>query len=940
MHNKNLIILKYLILFILFILNANLHSQSVKGIVTDKKTGESLIGAVISVKNTTTGVSTDLDGNYELKLSPGKYTLAVSYLSYLPYDIIDVTVKNGEITSLNIPMQEDTQSLKEVVVIAMEKLTTETALMKNMRQSTSIVSGVSSQQISKNQDKDASEVIKRIPGISIMDSKFIVARGLSQRYNNVWINNSATPSSESDTRSFSFDMIPSSQIENIMIIKSPQPELPSDFSGGFVKIMTKSIPNENLTSISYATGINTKTHFNDFQYNPGSGTDFLGFDNRHRDMNSIVPKRLSSDNAELTDAVSKNGFNNDWQIKTKKPIPDQKFSIVMNRKFGQQWGLASGLNYSYTKYTYEDMKNTQYGVYNNLQDKPEPDNDYNDNQYMTNARIGALANLTFLLNDKNRFEFRNIFNQLGQDRYTFRTGTDYTSGREKKQEKQEYLYSSRTTYTGQFAGNHDFSNNNNLNWNAGFSYANKNQPDRRIINRTENASTSADPYNGQMYIAQADIERNFVKLNEYVYNAGANYKYDLKLGDKLSATLKAGVYGEYKKRDYNTRDFNYLYNENYFPYSFRFEDVVNDILVPDNYGSGKLYIQEETSNIDSYEGQNKLLASYLAVNIPLNSFNFYGGVRFEHNRMTLTNYKSEVNFDKKDTDYKTTDFFPSLNVSYNLNKDNILRFAYGMSTNRPEFREVSPSSYYDFDLFNRIIGNPELKSAYIHNLDLKYEFYPTIVEMLSLTLFYKHFKDPIEWTFINTGGGSRIYTFENATEANNIGLEIDVKKKLDFIGLNKFSLVANASFIHSKVKFKEDNIENDRPLQGQSPYLVNAGIFYENDKARLNMGLMYNIVGKRIVGIGLRSKNESSTINDDIPDMYEMPRNILDFTFSKKLGENFELSGSVKDILAQKVTYKQYPKFIDTNDNMQEREQITKQYKTGQNLLLTAKYTF
>lgn len=288
------------------------------------------------------------------------------------------------------------------------------------------------------------------------------------------------------------------------------------------------------------------------------------------------------------------------------------------------------------------------------------------------------------------------------DRYTFRTGTDYTSGREKKQEKQEYLYSSRTTYTGQFAGTHEFSTLNNLDWTIGFSYANKNQPDRRIINRAENASTSADPYNGKMYIAQADIERNFVKLNEYVLNGGANYKHDLKRGEKTPVVLKAGLYAEYKKRDYNTRDFNYIYNENYFPYSFRFGKVVDEILSPDNYGAEKLYIQEATSNVDSYEGENKLFASYFAVNVPVNSFNVYGGVRVEHNLMTLTNYKSEVTFDKKKADYKTTDFFPSLNVSYNLNNDNILRFAYGMSTNRPEFREVSPSSYYDFDLFNRI----------------------------------------------------------------------------------------------------------------------------------------------------------------------------------------------------------------------------------------------
>ncbi len=952
MHNKNYLISEVknyvlkstLTIFALLVAGVLFSQTSIKGIVTDAKTGETLPGVAISVKNTTQGVMSDMDGTYQLNVGPGKHIITASYLSYGALEITDVEVKKGEVTSLDIPMKESLTALNEVVVVAMARINSEVSLLNSMKNANGIVSGVSSQQISRNQDRDASEVIRRIPGISIMDNKFIVARGLSQRYNNVWINNSATPSSEADSRSFSFDLIPSSQIENIMIVKSPQPELPADFSGGFVKVATKGIPNENSMEISYGTGFNTETQFKDFKYNPGSATDFLGFDNGHRALRDIVPFRLDGDNTDMVDAVTKNGFNNNWNIKTRSPLPDQRFSFAMSRRINtegrQQWGLTSAVNYSYTSRTLMGMRNAQYEVYNDIADIAEPDNDYTDDQYNRNARLGAMVNLSFISNKNNHYEFQNIFNQLGQDRYTFREGTDYTSGRSKRQEKQEYLYSSRTTYSGQFTGKHTLPFADKLDWTLGFSYANKNQPDRRMINRTENASTPEDPFNGQMYISQADIERNFIDLSEYTYNAGANYSHDLKVNSSITSTLKGGFYGEYKVKDYNTRDFDYLYNENYFPYSFRFGDVVNDILIPENFGAGRLYINESTNNVDSYDGNNKLLAAYLAINIPYNKFNIYAGARFEHDIMTLTNFISPVGFETKDSEYKTTDVFPSLNVSYNLDKSNILRFAYGMSINRPEFREVSPASFYDFDLFNRIQGNPDLKAAYIQNIDLRYELYPSSGELISVALFYKHFDNPIEWTFVNTGGGSRIFTFENALSGQNLGVEIDLKKRLDFIGLKDFSAVVNGSLIKSKVKFDESSTEDERPLQGQSPFLVNAGLFYQSEPLSLTAGLMYNIIGKRIVGIGLKSKSENSTVNDDIPDMYEMPRNVLDFTVTKRIGKQVEIAAAVKDIFSQDVVYKQFPKFIDSDGVMHEREQTTRRYNPGRNISISAKFNF
>jgi len=935
------ITLSIIALFVVLSISSKTH---IKGIVKDAKTNETLPGVSVSVKNTELGTVSDFDGNYELILSPGKYTIMATYISYAAYEQTDIEVKNGENINFDILMKESPQTLGEVVVLGAKRLTTELSLMKELRESNSVMSGISSQQITKNQDRDASEVIKRIPGISIMDNKFVVARGLGQRYNNVWLNNSATPGSEADSRAFSFDMVPSGQIENIVIVKSPQPELPADFSGGFVKISTKGIPNENSMELSYTTGINTQTQFKDFKYSKGSSTDFLGFDNGFRSLADFMPFRLNEQPSEVIDKASKSGFNNNWDIMTRKAIPDQRFTFVLNRRIqsesGKIWGLTGALNYSYVSRTYLDVKNVQYGVYNNIQDHPEPDNEYLDDQYNISARIGAMFNTAFIINNNHRIEFRNSFNQLGQDRYTFRTGTDFTSGREKGQEKQEYLYSSRSIYSGQFSGKHTISALGNLDWTAGFSYTNKNQPDRRIINRTEYAGLEGDPKNGQLFISQADIERNFIKLDEYIYNMGVNYNRDFNLNPELTTTLKAGLYGEYKTRKYNTRDFSYLFNESNFPYEFSFGDVVKDILIPENFGAGKLYITETTNNVDSYKGKNTLLAGYLAVSIPYKSFNIYAGARIEHNKMILTNYKSTVGFTTKDTEYKTTDVFPSVNISYNLNKDNLLRFAYGMSVNRPEFREVSPASYYDFDIFNRIEGNPDLKSSYIHNFDVRYEFYPSPSELISVALFYKNFKDPIEWTYHNTGGGSRIYTFENALSANNYGIELDIKKSLDFISLRNLSVVINASLISSKVKFPDNSIETERALQGQSPYLVNAGLFYENDKLQLTAGLMYNIVGKRLVGIGMKSKGGGSTINDDVPDMYEMPRNVFDFTVSKKFGNHFEISAAIKDILAQNIVYKQFPKFNDSNGTEHEREQITKEYEPGQNITISAKFKF
>lgn len=786
----------------------------VTGTVQDASTGEAVIGAAVILQNTTYGAVADADGRFVINnVKPGTYTIEVQMLSYQRVVIEGCQIKPGENTLPLISLQPSAEEIDEVVVTTVRRLSSEAAVMQAVRNSKMVVSGVSKQMIARTQDRDAGEVVRRIPGISIIDDKFIVARGLSQRYNNVWVNDAAIPSSEADSRAFSFDLIPAGQIENIMILKSPVPEIPADFTGGFVKINTKDTPGELPFALSYSIGFNTATFGHDFLYNPGSGSDWFGCDNGKRGVRGGITGAFDNADPDFVTDMTRHGFNNDWSIKTRKPIPDQRFSFSYGHSFrlgnGADLALNGALNYSYATRTFSNMENSRYGVYNKVEDKPEYYYKYTDDQYQTNVKVGVLLNLAYL-NGKNRYYFRNIFNQIGQDKLTLREGWQNMSSLY-IQEKTEYCYTSRSTYSGQIAGVHTLEQGT-LDWDAGYSYADKNQPDRRIVNRQENDMVG-DAHYGQMQIDQNEIRRDFMKLREHIASAGINYSCTLREGSSFAPELKVGLYGEYRTRDYRTRAYFYRFDTDNLPADFAYGDVIDDILQDGNYGADKLYIYDDSDNRNSYKGDNILTAAYAGIDLPFGRWNVYAGVR------------------------------------------------------------------------------------------------------------------------------SYTYTFENADRANLYGVELDVKKNLDFMGMRNFSVVLNGSLMKSRVDFDDESLEHDRPLQGQSPYLVNAGLFYQSPKLGLTVGVLYNRIGKRIVGIGRSDMSVGGSIDNDIPDMYEMPRNALDVVVSKSFGKHWELKFNAKDLLNEKVQFAQFPKFENGGDVVS-RKQITKQFTAGRmfSLSVTAKF--
>lgn len=931
-------------------LSVLLFSQnSIKGVVTDADNGESVIGCNILLQGTTIGTVTDFDGNYELKNVPaGTYNIIFSFISY-DKSIQKVTVAKNTEQILNVKLNSSSQVIQDVVVTAQRRTDTELTMLTATRKSLTIANGITSQQIARSQDKDASEVIRRIPGVTIREGKFVIVRGLTERYNSVWLNGTSTPSSESDVRAFSFDVIPSGQIDNILIYKTPAPELPADFAGAMINVKTKSLIDRNSITVSASVGYNQLSTGKTFYSSEGSKTDWLGYDKTVRVVPSVMPNTADyqdlfeqTDNEKISriNSISKS-FNTIITPYKTTAKPDADLQLSFNRRFTVgdiSVGTITAFGYNASN-TSESAFRAAYWAY------PDTSYRYNQMTYQSKVRLTGLSNWTFTFGDNQRIEFRNLFNNMGTNRTVLKEGFDSNANLERSY---ELGYESRTTYSGQLAGNHSFNSDmTKLDWVIGYAYANKNQPDLRRIKMTTADSDPESQY-GISFSPQGAADsfgRLFMYNKENNQSVAVNFSQKLNI-KKFQPELKTGVYFEKKQREFTNRVFNYakspvssLYYASIDSYNktAAFDDAffnsINDIVTTKiDYKTG-LLVLDGSQKADSYSAENQLYAGYIAVNLPFTKwFNLYAGLRLEKNVLKLDGYKRDgtdntplpVNID-------TLNIYPSFNSTINLNEKMMFRLAGGKTVNRPEFREVSPFAFYNFEENVTVYGNPELRNSYITNVDARFEWYPTSEEIVSVGVFYKHFKDPIESEILHTGSGWN-YTFDNIDKAQSYGLEFDARKRLhefeksgNLKFLSNFTLVVNASLIKSSIL--TDSItdgESQRALQGQSPYIVNLGLYYNDIKTGIMGSAMFNKAGKRISVVG----------DKDTPHIWEMPFNSLDFTFEKKIFEKISIKFGIKNALDGDVVFQQFQKYPTVSGESAVREQVTNKYKPGRQFKL------
>jgi len=937
-----------LLLLVVFSSNTFAAMGSIEGLVFDKKTGETLVGATIILEGTQTGAVTDFDGHFVIAgIKPGKYNVVVSYISYNPIVFDGVVVLADKKVQLKVDLEEASVTIGDVAVTASRRKGSDVSIISAIKSGLIVASGISNQQIMRSQDRDASEVVKRVPGITIVDDRFVIVRGLGQRYNSVWLNNSAAPSSESDSRAFSFDIVPSSMLENMMVFKTPAPELPGDFSGGFVKITTKDVPESNLYSFSIGTSFTPGTTLNDIYKYDGGKNDWLGFDDGTRKLPSTFPKDLrevgANDQALLGRMLNKN-----WLAKASTATPDLRFSYTMAHSFKLRKviiGEVTSVSYSNTSSS-DEVENNNFGAYHFVEDKPGDDFAFKDNVYKNTVKLGVMHNWSAFLGKGNKIEFRNLFNHIGSTKTTLRSGTENNYTQIKSYENG---FLSRSTYLGQLSGTHSFNENKTkIDWIAGYSRATRDEPDLKRIKQFKNEDKTSVNY-GKYYMVfistplPNNAGRIYQNLQENVYTAAANIENTFNIFD-INPVLKAGIYAEKKERNFSARKLGYKVGSNY-DNSIEYlplDQIFTDANINTTTG---IILTENTDKSDSYTGSNDQIAGYLAFQIPFSAkFSVYAGVRGEKNKQSINSYDR---YQQPITVINDTfNILPSINAIYKFNDKNLVRMAYGKSLNRPEFREIAPFPFYVFEDNALYSGNTGLKNATIHNGEIRYEHYPSENEILSVGLFYKKFFNPIEIKYNRTGSGLE-YTYQNAEKAFNYGFEAELRKTLSSSGfLEKVSVVLNGALIKSEINFTDKVTENTRPMAGQSPYILNAGIFYsDQEKSRLMVNLLYNVIGKRIYIVGQREQYSP----EDIPDLYEMPRHLVDFVVSKKIGKYAELKFSIKDLLNQSIVYKQNVNAtVDLSHYTGgaseikhfDRDQVLRSYKPGSSYSLELGFRF
>lgn len=883
------------------------QNGSITGHVIDDQTGEDLVGVVVQIPSLGLGAATDLFGVYAITNVPaGTYEVVFKLVSYTEKKVTEVVVAAGAAVVLDATMSNAPVEVGVVNVVGTRNTTSEAAVLIEMREIKGVVSGLGGAQIAKSQDRNASEVARRIPGVTVVENRFVMVRGLSERYNAVLLNGVQIPSLEADVKSFSFDLIPSNAIDRFLIFKSPSPELQGEFAGGAIQVFTKNIPDYKLSvDLNLTSGWRNGTTGKTFFTNINAPTERLGFDNKVRVLPDDFPENVRAiSDAEELQRVGRILPNN-WALEQGNANADGRMNLTVANRFAVKnvkVGQLTTFNYSRTNAMFNASR-LDYNVYDETTQRSDTVFSYNDAIYQANTNMGLIHNWGVSYK-KHQFDWKNFFNQAGLQSNTIRTGRAIEEGNFRKE--YSFNYNQRQILASQLSGRHELAGGKGkLDWTVGYGQTRRSDPDWKRIRYTKPLDGSDTAYHAYVPFGAQPfyLGRLFLSMNEEIRTYTANYTHQLfKTGEKdkepVFASVKTGFYIEDKDREFAARNIGYA-QANTFQFDYALDLLpLDQILAPENINSTTGFkIDEDTKGSDSYRAANNLYAGYAMFELPWKKWNLTSGVRLEQSRQyleseTLTGDQIQVNLD-------TLVVLPSVNVSYTFNEKLLIRAAYGKTINRPEFRELAPYSFYDFEQNFIINGNPDVTIATVQNFDLRLERYPRPGEILSVSLFYKDFTNPIEMYFAPGvgSGGTRSFTPGNALSATSYGAEVDVRKSLrDMTSsrfLNDLSIVANASIIKSKVELSEAGLETgltpDRPLMGQSPYIINGGLYYQNDSTDWQFSILYNVIGPRIAIVGIPGN----------PEVYEMERHLIDLSVTKTFKDRYSIRFGIQDLLNQ-----------------------------------------
>ncbi|WP_316804276.1 TonB-dependent receptor domain-containing protein [Pedobacter nototheniae] len=895
----------------------------ISGKVFDEK-GETLPGASIKVIETGKATQTAIDGSYSLSIDPGTYTLEISYVSFLTYRISGVVVKADKNTPLDVSLKPDSKGLKEVLITANYKKASVEGLLSRQKNAAEISNGISADQISRTPDKNIGESLKRISGVNTVDNKFVIVRGIGERYNSAQLDGVLLPSTEAQTRNFSFDLIPSNLVDNIVVSKTVTADMNTSFGGGLVQINTKDIPTENFMSFTAGTSYNDQSTGKDFLSHKRGKYDYFGFDDGRRDFPVDLQQtdRGTAPNNVLTDAEfqkkvddqSKKFTNDNFTIYKYKTAPSQNYQFTIGRLIKLDTVKQNKLGFT-GSLTYRNTQNI-----NQFDNVRRSDWYYNFNnygaKYIFNTTLGALLNVGLQLG-QNRFSFRNTYTHLYNNELVRTTGYDNNDGSSfinagippsRVQEVDDPTFTD--LLQNKLSGQHQVGKVK-LEWNAARTSIDRKEKDIGI-------ATNIPKLVGGQYLYFYDttpfIQGNILPTSRHNYsNSERHYSWSLDASTPFNVagirnTVKAGYFGINKKGKFDWQ-IAALASSPTLADSLRYIPI-SEMANPANFGVNGYNYAINAYYLNGYEGNSNTHAGYVMFDDRLSEkIRLVWGLRAEYYKYNEirndlnTNGKSEFVLPVE----KKWQWLPSANLTYSPTSQINLRAAISSTVIRPELLDNSQFFRFDPNL-GAMFGNQGLTSTRINSYDVKAEWFPGLGQIISVGGFYKKFDKPTELTFILVNGNVNYY-IKNADEAKVYGLEFELRKNLGFITdnpiLTNIAIYGNLTLQKSNVvgTYQVNNpdpklppisvpIKQKRPMYGQSPYLINLGLQYTGD--RLGMNIAYNKSGYKTYIV--------SSLFDQIE--YEQPREQIDAQLSYKfLNKRFEIKVNAANLLNKASTF-------------------------------------
>ncbi len=919
----------FVVLFMFISIFSHAQQGKIRGTVFDHKTGESLVGVTVVVSGTLTGAATDLDGQFTLDLAPGDYELQISYISYQTLKVPGIQVQAGEVTLLdNLRLNESTLEIDEVVVTAEVIRTTEAALNTIKKQSAVIMDGISASRMKLIGDHTAVEAAKRVTGVTVEEGKYVYVRGLGDRYSKTTLNGMDIPGLDPDRNSLQMDIFPTNLIDNMLVSKNFTADMPADFTGGMMNVVTKDFPEEKIVNLSVSTAYNPDMHLNSgFLSYPGGSTDFLGFDDGTR----ALPDRARQPNIPTPISGASQQETVDFirsfspQLAASHQTSPVDYSVSFS--LGNQVDLLTGSNRNPTLgYIFSLSYRTDFNLYDDVaygEYQRYIDPDRYEMRYATiqngalgeeKVLIGLLGGVALktrlskirlmamrLQNGENRagiFSIDNNGEAVGQSGY-FATSHNLE-------------YNQRSVSNALLNGTHRIDDSGwEIDWRLSPTLSTSEDPDMR-----KTAFTHVGDRSSFMAGAGGNPARIWRYLKEQNISAklDVNKKYQWMERD---ASLKFGLSHTWKARDYEIL----FFDMQFFGGQSWTDPDPGMVLHPDNIYPNRpnsIYYQSGNSfpNPNAYHSNVNNTGIYLSNEFfPWPKLKTIVGLRAENfvqrhtgrdQRYASGDTENGRNLDNQKV-LDAFDLFPSVTLIYALSEEQNLRVSYSKTIARPSFKELSFAQILD-PISNRIFNGTlftypgwdgKLSETRIQNLDLRWELFMKSGQLVSVSTFFKRFDNPIELVRIPEQQTSTEYQPRNVGDGRLFGAEIEFRKDLNFIapGWQNVNLSGNITLVESQIDMtameynsrvayqkRGEYVDDKRQMAGQSPFVINAGITYSPSEAGIETGLFYNVKGSTltIVGAGL------------FPDIYTEPFHSLNFSLNKKLGQNRKTSVDLK----------------------------------------------